>query len=1065
MVLHFPVVFFTLPAIESNPLNTFVLPLQMPVLAMYLVASSVTSSLVKPLKYLLLAIIAILPSVAAAADSVDVTFRYSPPASPPNVFLPGEFNGWNNSAWPMTNQGGGVWTRTVRLRLGGNPSPPPNGVPGAWQYKFYYSGVTSWPNDPVDHHINTRDNDNSYIYVKDPTIYQLLPNQRNPIVLTSFPTISAYIFPKVGSVVDTATLAVTLDGLTQGGLGQNYNFVTKQFLYTPTQPLPNGSHTLILTAGGNSDTVTFTTRGGYVQLLNQFPFTTWKEEWVVNGTVEDSNVTSAWIVRNFVDSINVAVVNGGFSTSVPLIEGNNVLVARADSAGTLKTSSQIVLTRRVSHEPYATVAIQDGGGTLTLDATGSSDPDSGQAAGLTFLWSEDPNNPESLPGLQGATANQILLATPSTPGEYYVGLIASDANGNKDTTRSYFIVGDDLSISIPTIANNPKWAQEGRIYFLFPKAASPAGNLNGAASRLQNIKDLGFNIIWLMPVMKNAYPIDNGSGPGYNIIDFYNVAPEYGSNQDFKNFVDQAHALGLRVILDVTPNHSSRFHPWAVDAHTYKSNSAYWDWYEHATITGNTNGLGDCLDPDAFNYYCGFGDQLLNLNWEDIDLRNEMINVYTYWIREFGLDGYRFDVYWGPHRRYGEAFMGKPVRDALKHIKPDILLLGEDDGTGAGTESIYADYASGPTYGGLDAAYDFKLYFNQIQNFGFSASAITNLHNEIDNNGFHPGEHSLYMRFMESQDEDRIVYFYSNASALPDSIAFRRTMPMASVLFTAPGIPMIWNGQEIGWGYGIPGSRHARSRSFINWNYHGRYVLAPHYQRLAHVRAQFPAFSQHRRDTNGDGAVNSGDSTDFARVTSSNGLVYAFSRPFMDQSGLTVVNVSGAPQSTILNLLSGASLIFSGGVQSSATYILNDLYSNARSTIQGSGLDSVHLSLPAYGTAVFTVSTTMDSLVIANPILDVFEGAPIPEEYSLSQNYPNPFNPLTTIEYELPRATNITLQIFDVLGRSIETIDAGQRQAGRNTVVWNAANVPSGVYFYRLSSPEFVSVKKMMLLR
>ena len=206
--------------------------------------------------------------------------------------------------------------------------------------------------------------------------------------------------------------------------------------------------------------------------------------------------------------------------------------------------------------------------------------------------------------------------------------------------------------------------------------------------------------------MKNAFPINNGPGPGYNIVDFYNVAPEYGTNQDFKNFVAQAHGLGMKVILDVTPNHSSRFHPWSADAHTFKTNSVYWYWYEHATITSNTNGLGDCLDADSFNYYCGFSEQILNFNWTDADMRAEMINVYKYWITQMGVDGYRLDVYWGPHRRYGEANMGKPVREALQPQARHPPLSSEDDGTGAGTEVIYAD-CSRRCQRRVDAAYDF----------------------------------------------------------------------------------------------------------------------------------------------------------------------------------------------------------------------------------------------------------------------------------------------------------------------------------------------------------------------
>ncbi|MGA9121366.1 MAG: alpha-amylase family glycosyl hydrolase, partial [Bacteroidota bacterium] len=524
-----------------------------------------------------------------------------------------------------------------------------------------------------------------------------------------------------------------------------------------------------------------------------------------------------------------------------------------------------------------------------------------------------------------------------------------------------------------------------------PKAVSAAGTISEAAKHLQHIHDMGFSIVWMMPVMKNAYPIDNNFGPGYNIVDFYNVAPEYGTNADFKSFVDQAHALGMKVILDVTPNHSSRFHPWSQDAHTFGQDSRYWSWYEHQMITANTNGLGDCLDASGFNYYCGFSDQLLNLNWADPDLRAEMINAYKYWITQFGIDGYRFDVYWGPHRRYGEQAMGIPVRNALKHIKPDILLLGEDDGTGTGTETIYADY-TGAVPGGLDASYDFKLYFNQFSTFYNNATeaAFNNLQNEINNGGFYPGPDALYMRFMESQDQDRIAYLYSNNGAIDATTSFQRTMPIASVLFTAPGLPMLWNGQEVGFGYGLGGSKEARDRSVIDWNYQGKTLLSPHYEKLAWIRGQFPAFTQHKRDTNGDRSVNSSDSSDFVRVGASSTLAYAFLRPYADQNGLTVVNGSGNPISNVTLNLAAAGLKFTGSPDS---VYANDVYGGTHIRLATSSLSSFPVSLSAYGTAIYTISTTLDSLRLPGEITSVQAGIATPLQFALDQNYPNPFNP------------------------------------------------------------------------
>jgi hypothetical protein len=105
------------------------------------------------------------------------------------------------------------------------------------------------------------------------------------------------------------------------------------------------------------------------------------------------------------------------------------------------------------------------------------------------------------------------------------------------------------------------------------------------------------------------------------------------------------------------------------------------------------------------------------------------------------------------------------------------------------------------------------------------------------------------MRFMESQDEDRIVYFYSGVFQIDALTTFQKTMPLATVLFTAPGFPMLWNGQEVGWGYGITGSKEARARSVIDWSYQGRGILAPHYQKLATLRGTFPAFTEPKRDT------------------------------------------------------------------------------------------------------------------------------------------------------------------------------------------------------------------------
>jgi hypothetical protein len=95
----------------------------------------------------------------------------------------------------------------------------------------------------------------------------------------------------------------------------------------------------------------------------------------------------------------------------------------------------------------------------------------------------------------------------------------------------------------------------------------------------------------------------------------------------------------------------------------------------------------------------------------------------------------------------------------------------------------------------------------------------------------------------------------------------------------------------------------------------------------------------------------------------------------------------------------------------------------------------------------------------------VLKGTGIPNNYSLSQNYPNPFNPLTQITYSMPKTTDVTIKIYDLLGREIATLVNEKKQAGDYKVTWNAEGLASGVYFYRMVAGEYIQTKQMILIR
>ena len=1023
-----------------------------------------------PSSGILLCMLLMWVAVATAQDSVSLLFRYQSLSSPApmRVHFPGEFNNWGpntngNIASGTPSQGDfntatGLWEKTIRLPL------------GTYQYKINENGVVAgWRTDPLNRRYNPADNDNSILTVEPLTLFQVavfphvsgsLPFGERFMVRTARPTLSAGIF-RVQNVA-ISSLSASLDGAPIANPTSFYNATTGIFSYQPPSNVPDGIHTFRISVTGSNgvtraDSIQFEVRARPIQIETP-SFVTRKDSFNVGGFVSDSRISAVQISVNGAASLTQAVVSDGFDRVVPLQNGRNVIRVSA-TVGSETFTDSVIITKFVPQAPVAVATVSVSGNAITLSASASTDP---QGQALTFTWRDVDGVPL---GLSGRTGESITITRPTRPGDYPFLLIARDTDGNADTVRQYFTVRASGEVIVPSYETAPDWVRQMRLYLLFPKAASNqnSGILRDLIARgkspggLEYIREMGFNTVWIMPVMKTDNDrIDNGIGIGYNIVDFYSVVSTYGTRQDFKDFVNEAHRLGLKVILDVTPNHTGRNHPWAVSARTLGRRSPHFAWYQRTIPTSgpatNTNGLGWGTDAAGFVFYGGFSQALLNFEWSDLDARHAMLEVYKHWLKEFDLDGFRFDVYWGPHRRNGRANFDEFLRRELKRIKADIYLLAEADGTGIGSESIFADHQSGGLRGGADAGYDWKLYGGVIRGFNFTPQAMNTLHNELFNGGYYPGPNSYYMRFLENKDEDRIAFLYRTADTLT---AYRRTMAMASVIFTAPGHPLLYTGQEVGAGFPTTATNlgepdlNVRRRGIINWNHPGRALLMPHYQRLAHIRAQFPAFW----------------TQNLQRLTSTNNFIYAFTRPFENQNAITVVNFSDQTQTATFDLRAPGLVSFTGGIQDNANYFLNNLYDNTRRQVRGSDLNAVSVTLPPFGTAIFTLSTTPDAVVIQNPLSTPAEEQPVPKTFVLEQNYPNPFNPTTTIRYQLPQSATVSLKIYDVLGREVQTLVNERQAAGQYSVPFNADGLASGVYFYRLQAGSFVQTKKMMLIK
>ncbi len=193
-----------------------------------------------------------------------------------------------------------------------------------------------------------------------------------------------------------------------------------------------------------------------------------------------------------------------------------------------------------------------------------------------------------------------------------------------------------------------KWWQTSVFYQIYPRSFADGngdgiGDLKGIIQKLDYLADLGIDAIWLSP----HFPSPNWDW-GYDISDYTKVAPEYGTLEEFKTFLHEAHARHIRVILDLVLNHTSDQHPWFIESESSRDNAKA-DWY--VWVDKPPNNWQSCFDGDAWTYvperdqyyYHYFMKQQPDLNWHNPEVKQAMWDVVRFWL-DLGVDGYRLDA-------------------------------------------------------------------------------------------------------------------------------------------------------------------------------------------------------------------------------------------------------------------------------------------------------------------------------------------------------------------------------------------------------------------------------------
>lgn len=337
---------------------------------------------------------------------------------------------------------------------------------------------------------------------------------------------------------------------------------------------------------------------------------------------------------------------------------------------------------------------------------------------------------------------------------------------------------------------SPQWLRDGVIYEIFPRDFSRAGTLAGVTARLDDLKQLGVTILWIMPIQPIGEKGRKGDfGSPYSIKDYYAVDPAYGTLADFKQLVNEAHARGLRVIMDLVANHTSWDSVMMTNKAFYKQDAQ-----------------GRVLPPmPAWTDVAG-------LNYTNPELRAYMIQMMKYWVQTCDIDGYRCDVAYGvPTDFWIQA------GEELRKIKPDFMMLAEASKPELLVKAFNIDYD-----------WPFLATLNKVL---ISGAPATDLAETWSANRAKFPKDSLHMRVSDDHDEPRAVARFSINGALAASV----------LMFTLDGVPVLYNGMEVG-DATESGDPALFDKLTIFWHPKDRPPLREIYRGLIQLRKENPPF-------------------------------------------------------------------------------------------------------------------------------------------------------------------------------------------------------------------------------
>lgn len=296
---------------------------------------------------------------------------------------------------------------------------------------------------------------------------------------------------------------------------------------------------------------------------------------------------------------------------------------------------------------------------------------------------------------------------------------------------------------------NAEWTRDAVLYQINTRQFTPEGTFRAAQEQLPRLKELGVDILWLMPIHPIGVVNRKGTlGSPYSVRDYYDVNPELGTKEEFRAFVKAAHAQGFKVILDLVANHTAWDNALA---------QKHPDWYEK-------DWKGDFRPTPWWDW-----SDIIDLDWSQPGVREHVGGAMEYWVREFGVDGYRADV-----AGYVPVDFWETVRARLEKIRP-VFMLGEVQQTAWHRAAFDATYA-----------WDWHHTSKSIAKGTGNATSLYGYYAE--NESLWPRE-AMRMTYIENHDsnawEGTLTQNYGPALSA-----------MTALAFTGEGLPLVHNGME-----------------------------------------------------------------------------------------------------------------------------------------------------------------------------------------------------------------------------------------------------------------------------